>query len=95
MFVCAASNTELATKSYAGEPVFDMFAKHFKTAAFLDQPISFAFAGETTPCLAAAQLARKPALQSVTDPRSITHFPPTRLKWLGALCIVVHKQRSL
>jgi hypothetical protein len=37
---------ELATKSYAGEPVFDMYAEYFGTAAFLDQPVSFAFAGE-------------------------------------------------
>jgi hypothetical protein len=42
------NNTEIATKSYAGEPVFDQFAKHFKTANFMDQPISFAFAGEPT-----------------------------------------------
>ncbi|KAF8063723.1 Subtilisin BL [Scenedesmus sp. PABB004] len=37
---------ELATKSYAGEPVFDLYAEHFGTAAFLDQPVSFAFAGD-------------------------------------------------
>ncbi|WIA14465.1 hypothetical protein OEZ85_002990 [Tetradesmus obliquus] len=37
---------ELATKSYAGEPVFDMYAEYFGTAAFLDQPVSFAFAGD-------------------------------------------------
>lgn len=37
---------ELATKSYAGEPVFDLYTQYFRTAAFLDQPISFAFAGE-------------------------------------------------
>jgi len=42
-------HAELATKSYAGEPVFDLYARHFKTAAFLDQPISFAFAGKPIP----------------------------------------------
>eukprot|EP00879_Flechtneria_rotunda_P022938 GHRR01024245.1.p1 GENE.GHRR01024245.1~~GHRR01024245.1.p1 ORF type:complete len:314 (-),score=74.29 GHRR01024245.1:228-1169(-) len=37
---------ELATKSYAGEPVFDMYTEYYNTPAFLDQPISFAFAGD-------------------------------------------------
>ncbi len=40
---------DLATKSYAGEPIFDMYAEYFRTAAFLDQPISFAFSGMGVP----------------------------------------------
>jgi hypothetical protein len=46
MLAVAVSAAELATKSYAGEPVFDMYVDYFGTAAFLDQPVSFAFAGE-------------------------------------------------
>lgn len=37
---------ELATKSYAGEPIFDLYADYFGSAAFMDQPVSFAFAGD-------------------------------------------------
>jgi hypothetical protein len=46
LLLSVALPVELATKSYAGEPVFDLYAEYFGTAAFLDQPVSFAFAGK-------------------------------------------------
>eukprot|EP00775_Hariotina_reticulata_P009084 gene9084-9254_t len=36
---------ELASTSYAPEPIFSMYAAYFNTSAFLDEPISKAFAG--------------------------------------------------
>lgn len=38
---------EIATKPYTGEPVWELYAKHFGTPAFMDQPVSLAFAGES------------------------------------------------
>jgi hypothetical protein len=36
---------DLATTSYAPEPIFTMYAEYFNTSSFLDQPVSQAFAG--------------------------------------------------
>ncbi len=38
-------HTALATTPYVGEPVYDMYADYFGSPAFLDQPVSRAFAG--------------------------------------------------
>lgn len=51
---CLAA-AEIATSTYEGEPVWELYAEYFGSENFMDQPVSQAFAGESSVfnCLAA------------------------------------------
>jgi hypothetical protein len=42
---------EIATSSWEGEPVWEQYAEHFGSPTFMDQPVSAAFAGESSDLL--------------------------------------------